>query len=338
MRIIRLLLSIALSAGLASAQLLGGTNLSVVKVGKTEVSQGKVDSLTRILAASQLQGRTPTPEIMQQVRWAVVFNLVGEELLRLEAEKQKLQASNTKVDSLMKLFKQQFPSEAEFTKELKKTGTTMEQFKKKLRRQIESEMLLEKAVPYPKDPTQAEMKAYFDKHKSELSINDTIGGVKMLLKTTKSDNAQTIADKKQILAGLAAQWRSKRTPSLIQNVQIFQMMAAQYSEEEGAKKDGGLMPPFVAKSQGAEFANAVKGLKVGEVSEAFQTKEGVVIFLLTKKNDGKYESFEHEVDYLLRLTAEQDRQEKIKAYLKSLEKSYPVVYFNKDYMPPQGGK
>lgn len=338
MKILKSILLVALLAGVASAQLLGGNNLSVVKVGKAEISQGKVDSLTRILAVSQLQGKTPTAEQLQQVRWAVVFNLVGEELLKQEASKQGIQASANKVDSLFKLFKKQFPSEAEFTKELKKTGTTLDQFKVKLKSQLQSEMLLEKAVPYPKDPTEAEMKAYFEKHKSEVPINDTIAGIRILLKSGKSDSPQQIADKKQILAGLAAQWRSKRSPSLIQNAQVFQLMAAQYSEDSKAKKDGGVMNPFLAKNLGAEFVNAVKGLKVGDITEPFQNSAGVQIFLLTKKNDGKYESFAHEVDYLLRMQKEQDRQMRVQAYLKTLEKSYPVVYLNKAYQVPQGGK
>lgn len=326
---------VAAMALTSHAQLLGGTNLTVLKVGKTEFSQGKVDSLTRLLAAQQLQGQQPTDEIMQQVRWAVIDNLVGQELLKIEADNQKLKAPQKKVDSLITLFKSQFPSEDVFNKELKKSGATLAEFQEKVKRQVVSDMLLEKAVPYPGDPTDAQKKAYFDKHKSEAQVNDTISGVQIYLKAEKGESAQSITDKKAILAGLAAQWRTKKGPNLMSAAQAFQVLAAQYSDDPEAKTTGGLMKPFVPKDFGTEFEKAVKGLKVGETSEVFQTKVGLVLFLMTEKNDGKFESYAHKVDYILRMEAERSRQLAIKSYLDGLTQKTKVAYMNKEYTPPQ---
>jgi parvulin-like peptidyl-prolyl isomerase len=272
---------------------------------------------------------------MEQVRYAVIDNLVGQEMLRLEANRQKLVANPKKVDSLITVFKSQFPSEDVFKKELKKSGASLADFREKVERQVVADMLLEKVVPYPADPTEATKKAYFDKHKSEAVISDTVAGVQIYLKVEKSDNAQALADKKQILSGLAAQWRTKRGPNLMTNAQAFQVMAAQYSDEADAKTTGGLMKPFLPKEMGAEFEKAVKGLKVGDVSDVYQTKNSVGIFLLSEKNDGKYESYAHKVDYIIRMEKERDRQEAIKAYLDGLSKTIPVQYLNKDYTPPQ---
>ena len=96
-------LSLALVAGVASAQLMSGKNFEVVRVEKAGISQGRVDSLAQILAQQQAGGRQLPPEAMQQVRWAVVDNLVGQELLKLEIKKRGLKAAAAKVDSLMKL-------------------------------------------------------------------------------------------------------------------------------------------------------------------------------------------------------------------------------------------
>jgi len=323
---------VALLAASASAQLLGGSNLTVIKVGKTEFSQGKVDSLTKLLAAQQLQGQPATDEIMQQVRWAVIDNLVGQELLRLEADRLKMTASQKKVDSLITMFKSQFPSEEVFNKELKKSGATLAEFTDKVRHQVIADALLEKAVPYPADPTVAEKKAYFDKHKSEAVVSDTISGVEIYLKLDKGEVGQAVTDKKRILEGLAAQWRSKKSANLMAGAQAFQVIAAQYSDDPDAKNDGGLKKPFVPTG---DFAKAVKGLKVGEISETFQDKDGVKIFLLTEKNDGKFESYAHKVDYILRLEKERNRQTAIKSYLDGLTKNISVVYMNKDYTPAQ---
>jgi len=116
----------------------------------------------------------------------------------------------------------------------------------------------------------------------------------------------------------------------------FSITAARISEDPNAKKDGGVMTRFLAKSQGAEFEKAVKNLKVGEVSDPFvQGGNKVMIFMITEKNDGKYESYEYQIDYSLRLEAEAARQQAVKGYLNQLAKTYKVQYLNKDYTPPE---
>ncbi len=326
-RIAKSALPVLVLASVSSAQLLGGVNLDVIKVGKVGISQGKIDSLSRMLALQQGQGRQLPPEAMTQVRWAVIDNLVGQELLRLEAAKQGLKASPQKVDSLLGVFKSQFPSEDVFQKELKKSGTTLADFRKKIENQVISDQLLEKRVSYPKDPSDKDIAAYWERHKNEAHINDTISGARIVLNIEKGDNAQAIQDKKDMLKGLAAQVRANRAS--------FAMLAAQNSDDAEAKKTGGVMSTFLAKSEGAEFVAAIKNLKVGEISEPFVSKNKVTIFMLTEKNDGKLESYKHKIDYILRVEAERDRQLAIKKYLDELGKAYKVQYLNKDYTPPE---
>ena len=323
----KILVPALLLASVSSAQLLSGVNLDVIKIGNVGLTQGKIDSLTRMLALQQGQGRQLPPEAMTQVRWAVIDNLVGQELLKLEVEKQGLKASPKKVDSLLTLFKGQFPNEDTFNKELKKSGATLAEFRKKIENQVLSDMLLEKKVAYPKDPTDKDIAAYWEKHKSEAQINDTISGARIVLNIAKGETAQAIQDKKDMRKGLAVQVRLNRAS--------FAMLAAQNSDDAEAKKTGGVMSGFVAKSQGPEFVAAIKNLKVGEISEPFVSKNQVVIFMLTEKNDGKMESYKHKIDYILRVESERNRQLAIKSYLDQLGKTYKVQYLNKDYTPPE---
>jgi parvulin-like peptidyl-prolyl isomerase len=112
------------------------------------------------------------------------------------------------------------------------------------------------------------------------------------------------------------------------------MIAAQVSDDPNAKKDGGVMARFLPKDQGTEFVNAVKNLKVGDISEPFvQGGNKVVIFMLSEKNDGQYESYELQIDYILRVEAERTRQLAVKSYLDQLAQTYKVQYLNKDYTP-----
>ena len=322
----RSVLAVALAAGIASAQLLNSKSLDVIRVEKTGISAGKIDSLAQMLAAQQFHGKKVNDETMTQVRYAVIDNLVGQELVKLECKKQGIKVSKTKVDSLTALFKKQFPSEDAFQKELKKSNTTMAQFKEKIEDQLKSEQLLEKKVPYPKDPTEKQKEAFWELNKSKAQINDTISGARIFM-STKGKSKQEIEDAKEVLKGLAAQVRSKKA--------TFAQLAAVYSDDADAKKTGGVMNKFIAKSKGDAFAKAVAKIKVGEMTDVIVDKDGVSIFMLTEKNDGKYESYKHQIDYILRVQAEQERQMQLKAYLDGLGKVYKVQYLDKKYTPPE---
>ena len=319
-------LAVALAVGVASAQLLNSKSLDVIRVEKTGISAGKIDSLAQMLAVQQFHGKKVNEETMTQVRYAVIDNLVGQELVKLECKKQGIKVSKTKVDSLTALFKKQFPSEDAFQKELKKSNTTMAQFKEKIEDQLKSEALLEKKVPYPKDPTEKQKEAFWELNKSKAQINDTISGARIYM-STKGKSKQEIEDAKEVLKGLAAQVRSKKA--------TFAQLAAVYSDDADAKKTGGVMNKFIAKTKGDAFVKAVNKVKVGEITEPYTDKDGIAIFMLTEKNDGKYESYKHQIDYILRVQAEQERQMQLKAYLDGLGKVYKVQYLDKKYTPPE---
>lgn len=319
-------IAVALAASFASAQLLNSKSMDVIRVEKTGISAGKIDSLTQLLALQQFKGKKVNDEMMTQVRYAVIDNLVGQELVKLECKKMGIKVSQSKVDSLTTLFKKQFPSEDAFQKELKKSNTSMAQFKEKIEDQLKSEALLEKKVPYPTDPTEKQIAAFWELNKGKAQINDTISGARIFI-STKGKKAQEISDAKDMLKGLAAQVRTKKA--------TFAQLAAVYSDDADAKKTGGVMNKFLAKSKGDAFVKAVSKIKVGEMTDVIVDKDGLSIFMLTEKNDGKFESYKHQIDYILRVQAEQDRQMQLKNYLDELGKVYKVQYLDKKYTPPE---
>ena len=314
----------ALVSSVSFAQLMSNKNFDVIRVEKTGISQGHVDSLATILAQTQARGQQIPPEAMKQVRFAVVENLVGQELIKLEIKKRGLKAPKAKIDSLVRIFKSQFPDEAKFNAELKKSGISMTQFREKIEQQLLTENILEKEVPYPAAPTEKEKQAYWELNKKKVAINDTISGAWIYLNTKNSKNTN---DQKELLKGLAAQVRLGKAP--------FATLAAQYSDDPDAKKTGGVLNRFVAKSKGDAFVKAVDKMKVGDISDVIVLKDKVLIFMLTEKNDGKYESYKHQIEYLLRLQAEQERAQSVRAFLNKLADKYKVQYLNKDYMPPE---
>jgi len=186
MKIFYLILLLVLSA---HAQLKGGANLDVIKVGSKGISQGKIDSLVKQLALTQqaqAPGQNIPPEAMTQLRWFVIDNFVGEELLKAEIAKQGLKADAKKVDSLAAIFKKQFPTDAVFKQKLKESGITEAEFVKKIENQLLAEQILEKKIPASKEPTDKDKKDYWEKYKSKAIINDSISGIKIVLNIAKA--------------------------------------------------------------------------------------------------------------------------------------------------------
>jgi parvulin-like peptidyl-prolyl isomerase len=202
----------------------------------------------------------------------------------------------------------------------------MAQFKEKIEDQLKSEIILEKKVPYPAEPTEKQRQAFWELNKSKVAVNDTVSGARIFV-STKGKKAQEINDAKDMLKGLAAQVRSKKA--------TFAQLAAIYSDDPEAKKTGGVMSKFIAKSKGDGYVKAIAKMNVGDISDIINEKDGISIFMLTEKNDGKYESYKHQIDYILRVQAEQDRQLQLKAYLDGLGKVYKVQYLDKKYTPPE---
>ena len=75
--------AVLVTAGIASAQLMNTKSIDVIRVEKTGISAGKIDSLATMLGQQQAPGQKLTEEMMTQLRYAVVDNLVGQELIKL---------------------------------------------------------------------------------------------------------------------------------------------------------------------------------------------------------------------------------------------------------------
>jgi len=317
---------------MANAQLLNTSGMTIFKVGKTEFSKGKIDTMILVLEEQQKMqagGKALPPGAYEQIKYAVVKNVVGAELLKFEAKDQKIKPNASTVDSLyqsqMQLYVSKLKSEENVIKYLEQQGLTLEDLKDKVKESVISDQLLRKVVSEPGIPSEKEIEAYFKLHKKELPINDTISGFQILLKTTKDESKQSKSDKKDFLNGLAAQVKMGKAQ--------FDRLAAQHSDDPSAKRNGGHMGRFTLKDMKPEFAKSLRGLKVGEITKAFETPLGIHVFYLFEKNDGKIESYKEAIAQAIYQEEMMKRQMQVEEYLEGLSKKYPVVYMDKSYDP-----
>lgn len=323
-----LLLLLLVLPTLATAQLKSPATFPAFKVGSVEFTRGKVDSMVQQLLASQYRGKQPPAKAAEQLRAAVVENLVAGELVRQEAMAQGIKPRQSAVDSLEKQMRDQVTSalpDKNFDGYLKQMGYTKESFRKKISDQVVGEQLLEKVVPYPSDPTEAEAQSFFKSNPTKFPVNDSVAGFAIWLTVSASEKKESIEEKTKFLEGLASQVRITKAD--------FRMLAAQYSEDPNAKKTGGLQEPFLPQKKGKVWANALGAIKVGEITKVFRDGDKLYLFALAARNDGKYESYRDQILMHLAMEREQARMQKMIAYLNELFKKHGVKYYDKSYEP-----
>ena len=324
----RLLTLLCLLPALASAQLKQPANFPVVKVGQTEFSRGKVDSMVVQLIQQQFRGQKAPQGAEQQMRALVVENLVAGELVRQEVAALKISPRKSGVDSLEKLMREQVTAslpDKDFKGYLKKMGYTEATFHKKIEEQVASEQLVEQVAPFPPDPTEAEVKKFFDENPGKFPNNDSVAGFAIVLKVKPGEKKEVVEEKTKLLEGLASQVRIGKAD--------FRQLAASYSDDPQARKTGGLVEPFVPKSKGSVWAKEIGKIKVGQITGVFRDKDQLVLFALAARNDGKYESFRDQIAVHLMQVREVERTRKLVAWLQGLQAKYGVKYFDKAYEP-----
>ncbi len=142
----------------------------VITIGQTKIYADNIEELAELLEAQQSQ-HPQTKATKTQLRHAVVDNLVGQELVKQECERQGITVSSERVELLIKQFKSQYKSEYDFQKALEKSNNTMAQFRKRIEDQLKSEELLGKEVPYePEHDRSIRLKNYLKKLGKEYEV------------------------------------------------------------------------------------------------------------------------------------------------------------------------
>ena len=118
----------------------------VITIGQTKIYADKIENLAELLETQQSQ-HSQNNTTKTQLRYAVVDNLVGQELVKLECERQGIIVSSERIELLIKQFKSQYKSEYDFQMALEKNNSTMAQFRERIENQLKSEDLLGKEVP-----------------------------------------------------------------------------------------------------------------------------------------------------------------------------------------------
>lgn len=296
----------------------------VITVGAQSIRKSQIDTLVDLMVrAKQAQGANG-PEARRQFEIMVATNLIGQELLELEAKAQKLTLADKEIDSAFMAFRGKFPDANAFAMAIKQTGETEATLKQKLVRQLKADKLLNGQIGQMEMPTDKEIELFFSQNKKQFPISDSLRACQILLQAPKGTPASESDKKKQQLENVRRELLGDSASPFL-TLRKFLMIASKLGEGP-EKQAGGDLQRFKPSDFHPDFSSQLKTLKVGALSNVFRTPLGWHLVILTERNDGKFESYRLAISQLLMSQKSMQTAKDMRKYLQSLAGKYKVTY------------
>lgn len=282
---------------------------SLVKEGKT-LEQAKAD--------------------VENKRGELIAGVINEELLMQKGKDMGLESDveaqvNGRFVDIMK--QQNIKSLDVLYKAMTESGVDPQGIRELWRKQITRDMVMQREVDAKlyHGFTPKEVKAYYEANKAKFTKPETISISRIFLSFAGRDEAAVRAKAKQILA----EARSGKD---------FGTLAAENSDGKNsdgtsAKANNGKVGVINVKELDKTFAEPLKSIKVGGISEPIETAEGIEILRVDERSNATAESFFDERKVRETLTYEKLPEERKKfmstlrgdAYIKISESYRPIV-------------
>ena len=301
----------------------------VITVGPNKIRKRQIDTLVQLMVKVKQAPENMDPKEKQYLERMVATNLIGQELLDLEAKRLNVIADDKTIDSLAQVFKKNFPNEEAFRRALKEAGDSEKGLREKMIRQIKADKLLNAQITPVSRPGPKEMQDFFLAHKTAFPINDSLRACQILFMVDKTSGAGEAAKRKSDLEKIRAE--ILKDSAQLELVLTRFVMKARDVSDGPEKKDGGDLQRFLPGDFNPEFKKQVSALKVGQMSPVFRTPLGWHLVLLTERNDGKYESYQLQVARALVQEKSAKAGKNLKKYLQTLADRYKVSYLENSY-------
>lgn len=336
------LLSIALSAGLVQAQTSapkaaaspdlnkmiqaastkgGASSTSIAlkdpvavvngeKISKADLEKAFNDAL----AASGASAATLNAEQKMQGYRQILDGMIMEKLV--DKQSAAVTVDKSEIDAQLAKIKSQFPSEAVFQSEMKKSGLTSDQFTANLTRSIRQQKWMQSQVQGKDTVTDADAKTFYDANTKEFANPDLVKASHILFRTP--ENATPEQQK-------AAEAKAKAAIVRANKGEAFDKLASELSEEPGAAQRGGDLGYFPKDKMVPEFATAAFAQKTGSVSATpVKTKFGYHVIKVTDKKPAGTATFDDAKAQILQFLQAQKRRDIFRGVMQELRQAAKI--------------
>lgn len=199
----------------------------------------------------------PSKTIDEYIKESVLNDLIDMEIIKQDAEKLGITVDETAVDTQLNSLKEQMGGEEAFAQALKSMGSNEEYYKEFIRNSSIMQQYYEKKQA-EFTATDDEIQKYYDKNKGNYFTADA---AHILVQDVNEANSI----KKELDKGAD-----------------FAEIAKEKSIDTGSGENGGELGEFSNSMMVTEFEDAVKAMKVGEISDPVASQFGYHIIKLNK--------------------------------------------------------
>lgn len=244
---------------------------------------------------------------------------IERELMLQKAKELGLHVPAELVEQRLAKIKSSFRSEQQFQEKLAEQKMTPDQFRKEVEMDLLVEAFVKQEIEGRVKIEPGELREFYEKNKKMFLSEEQVKASVLLIKFDQKKVKEMAVQKANEQIHLILEQ--------IKNGDDFAMMVKRYSQDTMAKK-GGNLGFFTRKRMFAPFSERAFKMKVGEVSDVFQTRHGLHLLKVTGKKPGGYSSFE-QVEKKIEQTVKRNKiSAKTREYIDALRQKAEVkIYF-----------
>lgn len=272
----------AKDAAAAKPEATAGQNAALVNGQPIPLAEYQQE-LERFSRRLEMMGHGSDEEDTAQMKRRVLDNMIGREVLRQQAVKLGLKATDAEVDAQMKTLKTRFGSDEEFKNALTKMNVTEQTVKEQFASDQVMRKLVDQEITSKITISQADAKAFYDKNPEIFKSPEMVRASHILVKAGEKASPEEKAKALEKIKGVQQK---------IKDGADFAAIAKEVSDDPGSKETGGDLDFFQRGQMVPAFETAAFALKPGEVSDIVETEYGYHLIKTTDRKDAGVMPFE----------------------------------------------
>jgi peptidyl-prolyl cis-trans isomerase SurA len=290
------------------------------------ISKAQVEKYYRSRVNAQGQtAASPSQDEALSLTLSIVDQLINEELMLQRAKQMGMAATDGEVEDKFTEVRSPF-TEEQFQQQLKDRNVSVDDLKQDIRRQITLDQLMTREVTAKVAPTDQDVSNFYNENRSQFNVAETQYRIAQIvvtprkdpqLRNRKNDDAVTDIEAKRKCAALSQQLHMGAD---------FANVAMDYSEDPVSAPSGGdlgFIPESSLNQSDPVLKRAVVSLKVGDVSDVIQLRDGYrILKLVAKEMPGQRELTDPQVQQSIRDTLRSRKEQLLRsAYIASARPS-----------------
>lgn len=292
----------------------------VAKVNGADIpSMNVLQQLKIFIRQFEARGKSFSLDQQKLVAKKLVETEINAELLLQKGKALGLQITTQMVEKKVRELRSFFPSEKQFQDRLALRNMTLDQYKEELKDTLMVEAVIKQEVEPHVRIKPSELKEYYENNLPTFFKNETAVKARVILIKVDPEGGPE-ADKK-------AQEKIRSILGEAKFGSDFASLARKYSQDVLVEV-GGDLGFFTRKTMLPAFSDRAFEMKVGDISDVFQTEYGYHILKVTDKLPAGYRPFEKVEKGIRAIVKNKKVEEKTKIYIDALRQKADVkIYF-----------